>query len=33
MAQKQHPFLAQKYENFCQVTLKIQKILTSLIKY
>ena len=27
MAQKQYPFLAQKYENFCQVTLR------SLIKY
>ena len=29
MAQKQSPFQAQKYGNFCQVTLKIQKILAS----
>ena len=29
MAQKQYPLQAQKYGNFCQVTLRIQKILTS----
>ena len=29
MAQKQYPFLASKYGNFCQVTLKTQKFLTS----
>ena len=28
MAQKQYPFLVQKYGNFSQVTLKIQKTLT-----
>ena len=29
MAQKQYPFSAQTYGNFCQVTLNIQKIATS----
>ena len=29
MAQKQYPFLAQKYGNFRPLTSKIQKILTS----
>ena len=29
MAQKQYPFQAQKQRNLCQVTLKIQKSLTS----
>ena len=28
-AQKQYPLQAQKYGNFCQVTLRIQQILTS----